>query len=455
MNLLAPLFRSPTVEAELSEVATLQSMLDFESALARAESRAGIFPSSAAASISAACRAEKFDGVTLAESAASAGNLAIPLIKQLTNLVAQTDSDAARYVHFGATSQDAIDTGRILQLRRALALISTDLDQLSDSLAQLAKKHRSTLITARTWMQHALPTTFGAKVAGWLDALDRDRIRIRETQSRCVVLQFGGAVGTLAALGAKGREVAKNLSAELNLPLTHLPWHSNRDRMAEMATTLGLCTGTLGKIARDISLHSQTEIAELFEPAAPGRGGSSTMPHKRNPITSAIVLSAALRVPALVATMLSAMPQEYERGLGGWHAEWETLPEIVSLAAGALHHLAAIAAHLEVDTARMRQNLGLTHGLIYAEAVTIALSEKTGRPSAHALLESACTRARAQQKDLREILSNDEKISPHLSAQDLDRLFDPNSYLGSAESFVDEVLTAHVSNRATISAGRS
>jgi 3-carboxy-cis,cis-muconate cycloisomerase len=449
------MFRSPAVEAELSDMATLQGMLDFESALARAEARAGIIPASAAASIASACRAEKFDRAGLAEAAAIAGNLAIPLVKQVTALVAQTDGESARFVHFGATSQDAIDTGRILQLRRALALIGADLDKLSETLAQLARKHRSTLIAGRTWMQHALPTTFGAKVAGWLDALDRDRLRLQETQARCLVLQFGGAVGTLAALGGKGGEVAKNLAAELKLPLPHLPWHSNRDRMAEIATTLGLCTGTLGKIARDIAMHSQTEIAELFEPGGPGRGGSSTMPHKRNPITSAIVLSAATRVPALVATMLTAMPQEDERGLGGWHAEWETLPEIVSLTAGALHHLAAITPVLEIDSIRMRKNLDLTNGLIYAEAFTFALAEKIGRPQAHALLESACSNARDQQKNLRDVLSTDENIAPYLSTSDLDRLFDPKNYLGSAESFVDEVLAAHASNRATISAGRT
>jgi 3-carboxy-cis,cis-muconate cycloisomerase len=455
MNLLSPLFRSPAVEADLSDLATIQSMLDFESALARAESRAGIFPASAAASISAACHAEKFDLLTLAESAAQSGNLAIPLFKQLTALVAQSDPGSARHIHFGATSQDAIDTGRILQLRDALNLISADLDHLSDSLADLAKKHRSTLIVARTWMQHALPTTLGAKVAAWLDALDRDRTRLHETQTRCLVLQFGGAVGTLAALGPKAREVAKFLSAELNLPLPHLPFHSNRDRFAEIATTLGLLTGSLAKIVCDLALHSQTEIAELFEPSAEGRGASSTMPHKRNPIASAVVLSAATRVPHLVATMLSAMPQEDERGLGGWHAEWETLPQIVSLTAGALHHLAAIAPHLEADTIRMRQNLDLTRGLIYAEAVTMALADKIGRPTAHALLESACSLARAQQKNLREILSSDAKISSHLSSNDLDRLFDPKNYLGSAEPFVDEVLAAHHAHRATISAGSS
>ena len=333
----------------------------------------------------------------LARAAANAGNLAIPLVKQLTVLVAQKEKDAARYVHWGATSQDAIDTGRVLQLRQALNLISSELDLLATVLGDVAHKNRATLVAARTWMQQALPTTFGLQVAGWLDAIDRHRARLAETQERCLVLQFGGAVGTMAALGARGLDVATALSKEIQLPLPELPWHSHRDRMAEIATTLGLCTGTLGKIARDIALHMQTEIGEVFEPSTDGRGGSSTMPHKRNPVTSAAVLSAALRVPPLVSTMLTAMIQEEERGLGGWHAEWETLPEIVRLTAGALHHLTGALSELKIDPERMRQNLEITHGLIFAEAVAMALAEKMPRPEAHET-RPACLSTSADRK---------------------------------------------------------
>jgi 3-carboxy-cis,cis-muconate cycloisomerase len=266
---------------------------------------------------------------------------------------------------------------------------------------------------------------------------------LRETERRALVLQFGGAVGTLAALNYRGAEVTKFLAEELRLALPELPWHSHRDRIAEVATTLGLYVGTLGKIARDIALHAQTEIAEVFEPAAEGRGGSSTMPHKRNPVTAAVVLAAATRLPPLVSTILTAMVQEEERGLGNWHAEWETLPEIVRLAAGAVHHLAETAPRLEIDAERMKQNLELTHGLIYAEAVTMALAQHMGKTAAHTLVESACARAQKEKRHLREIIGEDAQVSKHLSAVELKDLFDPRRYLGEAEAFVDRVLAAH------------
>src|SRR5580692_8847173 len=447
MNLLDPLFRSQAVEKVFSNRATLQAMLDFEAALARAEARAGFIPASAAPAIEAKCRAELYDMTVLARAAASAGNLAIPLVKQLTLLVARKENDAARYVHWGATSQDTIDTGRVLQLRQALALISSELDLFAVVLGELVHKNRATLVVARTWMQQALPTTFGFKVAGWLDAIDRHRARLAETQGRCLVLQFGGAVGTMAALGARGLDVAVNLSKELQLPLPELPWHSHRDRMAEIATTLGLCMGTLGKIARDISLHAQTEVGEVFEPSADGRGGSSTMPHKRNPVTCAVVLSAAARVPPLLNTMLAALVQEQERGLGGWHAEWETLPDVVRLTAGALHHLTTTVSALELDSERMRQNLDLTKGLIFAEAVAMALGEKMPRSDAHELVQKACKRAQNARRDLRSVLAQDAIIKANLSDADLDRLFTPANYLGVADQFIDRVLAASTAHR--------
>ncbi len=447
MNLLDPLFRSQGVEKAFSNRATLQAMLDFEAALARAEARAGFIPTSAAPAIEAKCRAELYDMTVLARAAANAGNLAIPLVKQLTLLVAKKEKDAARYVHWGATSQDAIDTGSVLQLRQALTLISSELDLFAAVLSELVHKNRATLVVARTWMQQALPTTFGLKAAGWLDAIDRHRARLAETQERCLVLQFGGAVGTMAALGARGLDVAANLAKELQLPLPELPWHSHRDRMAEIATTFGLCCGTLGKIARDISLHTQTEVGEVFEPSADGRGGSSAMPHKRNPVTCAVVLSAAARVPPLVSTMLSAVVQEQERGLGGWHAEWETLPEIVRLTAGALHHLTTTVSELEIDPERMRQNLDLTHGLIFAEAVTMALAEKIPRSEAHELVDLACKRAQSSRRDLRSVLAQDAIIKTNLSEAELDRLFTPANYLGVADQFIDRVLASSTEHR--------
>jgi 3-carboxy-cis,cis-muconate cycloisomerase len=447
MNLLDPLFRSQAVEKVFSNRATLQGMLDFEAALARAEARAGFIPPTVAPAIEAKCRAELYDMTVLARATASAGNLAIPLIKQLTRLVAQKEKEAARYVHWGATSQDAIDTGRVLQLRQALSLISGELDLLAAALGDLAHKNRTTLVAARTWMQQALPTTFGLKAAGWLDAVDRHRARLAETQERCLVLQFGGAVGTMAALGARGLDVATNLAKELQLALPDLPWHSHRDRMGEIATTLGLCCGTLGKVARDISLHTQTEVGEVFEPFADGRGGSSTMPHKRNPVTCAVVLSAAARVPPLVGTMLAAMVQEQERGLGGWHAEWETLPDIVRLTAGALHHLTTTVSELELDPERMRKNLEVTDGLIFAEAVAMALSEKMPRSDAHELVQRACKRAELEGRQFRSVLAEDAIVKTSLSDAELDRLFAPANYLGVADQFIDRVLASSAANR--------
>lgn len=440
MELFDSLFRFEDVEKVLSSRACVQGMLDFEAALAHAEARAGVIPSPAATAIAAKCKAELFDVAALSKAAKLAGNAAIPLIKELTHRVAETDRDAARCVHWGATSQDAIDTGFVLQLRQALGLIAADLERLSEALADLAMKHPSTIMVARTWMQQALPTTFGFKVAGWLDGVSRARMRLREAEQRALVLQFGGAVGTLAALGSKGQEVARYLGAELHLALPNMPWHAQRDRMTEVATALGVCAGTLGKIARDISLQAQTEVAEVLEPAGKGHGGSSTMPHKRNPVTCAAVLAASLRVPGLVSTMLTAMAQEHERGLGGWHAEWETLPEIVSLTAGALHHLAEIVPQLEIDVAKMRENIELTRGLIYAEAVSMALAGKLGRSRAHDVVEAACQRAQSGKRHLRDVLAQDEQIKHQLSPKELDDLFDPRKYLGGAETFVDWVV---------------
>ena len=453
LHLFDELFRAPTLERIYSDAAAVQSMLDFEAALARAAARAGIISSLAASAIAANCRADLIDVPALARAASLSGNLAIPLIKQLTALVAKENADAARYVHWGATSQDVIDTAAVLQLREALVPILGDLDALADSFAQLAQTHRKTILPARTWMQQALPTTFGFIAAGWLDALLRARERVLALRKSSLVLQFGGAVGTLAALGDRGAQVAKLLAEELRLELPPIPWHSHRDRFAEAAAVFGLLAGTLAKIARDISLHSQTEIGEIHEPSGEGRGGSSTMPHKHNPVACAAILGATLRVPALVSTMLASMDHPQQRALGSWHAEWETFPEIVRLTAGGLHHLAAIAPHLVIDTRRMRENLESTRGLIFTEAVSMVLSEKLGRQAAHERLESAARRAQAENRHLRDVLSAEKDFSGVLTPPELDRLFDPLNYLGSAAAFIDRVLAAHRARQQNQAAG--
>ena len=421
----------------------VQAMLDFEAALARAQARVGLIPSSAVAPIAAACQAQRYDFSALGDAIATAGNSAIPLVKALGKQIAQSDVEAERYVHLGATSQDVMDTGLVLQLRRALALLEADLERLGGTLAAQAKRYATTPLAGRTWLQHATPVTLGMKIGGWLGALTRSRQRLQELKPRLLVLQFGGASGTLAALGDQAMPVAEALAAELQLTLPEQPWHTQRDRLVEFAAVLGLIAGSLGKLGRDISLLMQTEAAEVFEPSAPGKGGSSTMPHKRNPVGAAVLISAATRVPGLVATMFSAMPQEHERSLGLWHAEWETLPEICCLVSGALQQALLVAEGLEVDAERMLRNLDLTQGLVLAEAVSIALAQRLGRETAHHLLEQCCKRAVAEQRHLRAVLGDDPHVTAELSAAELDRLLDPAHYLGQAHTWVERAVAEH------------
>lgn len=421
----------------------LQGMLDFEAALARAEAQVGLIPQAAVAPIAQACLASLYDVDALGVAIASAGNSAIPLVKALGKWVAGEDPSAERYVHLGATSQDVMDTGLVLQLRRALALIEADLARLGDILAAQAQRYAAVPLAGRTWLQHATPVTLGMKIAGWLGAVTRSRQRLIELKPRLLVLQFGGASGTLAALGEQAMPVAQALAAQLQLTLPEQPWHTQRDRLVEFASVLGLIAGSLGKLGRDISLLMQTEAAEVFEPAAPGKGGSSTMPHKRNPVGAAVLISAATRVPGLVATLFSAMPQEHERSLGLWHAEWETLPEICRLVSGALQQALLVSAGLDVDPERMARNLDLTQGLVLAEAVSIVLAQRLGRDTAHHLLEQCCKRAVAEQRHLRAVLADEPLITAELSATDLDRLLDPAHYLGQAQTWVSRAVTEH------------
>ena len=426
-----------------SPVNTVQRMLDVEAALAQALAAEGVIPQDAAQAIVEACVAANIDLDALARDAGDAGNLAIPLLRQLTGQVAARNAEAARYVHWGATSQDVIDTGVVLQLREALQLMRAALSALADAIAALAHRYRTAPMMGRTWMQHALPITFGLKAAGWLDAVLRHQDRINSLGHRVGVLQFGGASGSLASLGDQGLAVAQVLAHQLELELPAVPWHGHRDRMTEVATTLGLLTGTLGKIARDISLQMQTEVAELSEPVVHGRGGSSTMPHKRNPVGCAAVLAASGRVPALVSTMLSAMVQEHERALGGWQAEWDTLPQITELAGVALIQLRKVVEGLQVDESRMRANIDLTRGLVMAEAVSLALGRHLGRAAAHELVESACAEALRSNATLQEVLQVDSRVTQHLNTHALEQLFDPSQYLGEAIAFTDRVLAAH------------
>lgn len=421
----------------------VQAMLDFEAALARAEARVGLIPSSAVAPIATACDAGLYDFAALGEAIATAGNSAIPLVKALGKQIASSDAEAERYVHLGATSQDVMDSGLVLQLRQALALIESDLATLAASLAAQAQRYAATPLAGRTWLQHATPVTLGMKIAGWLGAVTRSRQRLQELKPRLLVLQFGGASGTLAALGEQALPIAKALAEELQLTLPEQPWHTQRDRIVEFGAVLGLIAGSLGKFGRDISLLMQTEAAEVFEPAAPGKGGSSTMPHKRNPVGAAVLIGAATRVPGLVSTLFSAMPQEHERSLGLWHAEWETLPEICCLVSGSLQQARLLADGLEVDAARMARNLELTQGLVLAEAVSIVLAQRVGRDTAHHLLEQCCKRAVAEQRHLRAVLADEPQVTAELSGAELDDLLNPAHYLGQAQVWVERAVAEH------------
>jgi 3-carboxy-cis,cis-muconate cycloisomerase len=439
-SLLTPLLSSTAMRAILDDRARLQRMLDFIVALARAEAAVGIIPALATDQIAAAAQADRYDLQALGEAAVTAGNIAIPLVNALTAEVAKTDAAAAGYVHWGATSQDIIDTALVLELRAAIDALIADLNRAIEGFAALAGRHRRTPAVGRTWLQHALPMPFGLKLAGYAAALARSRERLRRLRREALMLQFGGAVGTLAALNDKGLDVSERLAALLDLALPEAPWHSHHDRLAEVASAFAILTGTCGKIARDVSLLMQTDVAEAFEPAAPGRGGSSTMPHKRNPTAAAAALAAATIAPNLLATIMAALVQEHERALGGWQAEWPTFPALALVTSGAVNAIVDIAEGLEVDSERMRANLGGTYGLIMAEAVSFALGAKVGKPEAHKLVEEASRKALAAKRDLQDVLAEDDRVKLSLSVGELAKVFEPMSYQGSAQTFVDRII---------------
>ena len=431
------------MNAVWSPLATVQRMLDVEAALARASAEHGVIPHEAVPAIVAACDANAIDAQPLMTGAASGGNLAIPLVKLLTANVRKADTEAAKFVHWGATSQDIIDTGLVLQLQATFAQLDADLRFTCDALSMQARAHRATPMIGRTWLQQALPITLGLKFAQWLDALTRHRERLRALRERVLVIQFGGAAGTLASLRDAAPEVAASLARDLGLGLPVMPWHTQRDRIADSASFFGMLIGTLGKIARDISLQMQTEIGELAEPAGAGKGGSSTMPHKRNPVGCAAVLTAATRAPGLVATVFAGMVQEHERALGGWQAEWEALPDLARLAGGALAQIRDMVGGLEVNVERLAANLNVTQGLILGEAVMLALGDRIGRLDAHHLVEQCSKAAISQGRTLHAVLSETPEVTRHLDADQLTQLLDPAHYVGQAHALVDAALSFH------------
>jgi 3-carboxy-cis,cis-muconate cycloisomerase len=447
-GLTGSLFADPEMAEILSDRRWLEAMLDFEAALARAEAECGVIPKAAAEVIASCCEVDLYDIAEIGLRTTLAGNPAIPLVAMLTEKVREKDAGAAEFVHYGATSQDVIDTGLGAICTAAQRVIQHRVAACSHALAALAKKHRSTVMAGRTLLQHALPISFGMKCANWLDDMlvSHDCLMLRFANR----LQFGGAAGNLSALGDKALEVqAKLLLASRLGPFPNqtmfglvaydVPWHTSRAHMQQVASRLGIYSATLGKITRDITLLMQTEVAEVFEPSAPGKGGSSTLPHKRNPVQSVAIISIATRTPGLVATMLSAGLQEHERGVGGWHAEWDTMRELLLLTGAAALHMQTMLEGLEVDMERMRANLELTNGLIMAERVTFALAPALGKSKAKSFMEAACKQAVAQKRHLRDVLRD----APDAVALDLDALFDPATYLGASDVFIDRILALY------------
>jgi len=411
----------------------LQAMLDFEVALAHAEARAGVVPRAAADAIRAAAKAANFDAAALARETLRAGTPGIPLSKVLAAKVRAANPDAARFVHWGATSQDVADTGLILLLKRAQPILAADLARLEAALRRLAEEHSRTAMLGRTLLQAAPPVTFGLKAAGWLAAVRRSGARLEAAFGEALVLQFGGASGTLAALGDKGLAVGRAMAEELGLGFPDAPWHAHRDRLAALVAACGVLTGTLGKMARDISLLMQGEVAEAAEPRDESRGCSSTMPQKRNPIASAVTLAAANRVPGLVASFLSGMVQEHERGVGGWQAEWPTVAAVIQSTGLAVASMAEAAEGLDVEKERMRENIDATRGAIFAERAAMLLGAILGRDAAHKLLEEAARRSAGEGRRLAEVLAEMPEVARVLDARALRDLESPEAYLGVAD----------------------
>ncbi len=433
-DLFAPLFSTDGMKGIFGDGARIRAMLAFEKALAEAEGEAGVIPTEAAGDIARACDTFQPDIAALATETRRQVTLAIPFVKALTAHC----GDAGRgWVHWGATSQDVVDTGLILQVREALTLLDADLRELGDTLAILAHAHRDTPMAGRTLMQPALPITFGFKCAGWLDAVADTRLALSERGRETVRLQFGGAVGTLSALGDQADEVRVALGRRLALPVPDLSWHTSRGRLVRLAGELAVLAGTVSKIAGDLLLLSQPEVGEVMEHPQAGRGGSSTMPQKRNPVSALAARSAAARAPGLAATLMSAMDHEHERAAGGWQVEWTTIPDLFQTTAAALRHLCEAVASLDVDKRRMRANLEIGQGTLMSKSLMMALAPHVGRGEAHRLVGELARRALGDVRPLAEVAAEDETVAAHLDRAAIARALDPTSYLGRAGASVD------------------
>ncbi len=431
-------FRVPAVAAVFSARALVQRALDVEAALARAEAAAGVIAPSAADAIGARCRVEFFDVPALVEEAAAAGTLVVPLVRALTGLV---DPPARQAVHWGATSQDVLDTAMVLQVREGLALLERDLRAVGEACLRLAQDHRRTVMAGRTLLQHAVPITFGLKAARWVALVTRLVQRMREVAPRVLVVQLGGAAGTLAALGPAGPRVVELVARELGLGVPDLPWHAERDRVGELAALLGLTAGGMAKIAGDLALLGQTEVGEVSTAAQAGAGRSSAMPHKRNPADAALALASARLAVGTACTLLAAWPvQEHERAAGGWQAEWAALPELFERTAAAIAWVRRALEGVAVDAARMRANLAAGGGQVMAEALAVALAATLGREGAYRAVQRVCDAAVGAGLSLEQAATADAEIRAALPAEALARALEVERYLGSADLFIDRAV---------------
>jgi 3-carboxy-cis,cis-muconate cycloisomerase len=428
--LYGALFSDPDIAEAFSDAATIRAMLDVEAALARVQARLGIVPEDAAARIAGVAASFEPDIAGIAAGTEKSGVPIIPLVEQLR---AAVGGEAAGYVHWGATSQDIVDTGLVLRLRGVAGLLEGKIERLSGLLGKLADQHRGTVMAARTRSQQALPTSFGLKAAGWLAPLIDHTTRLDELRPRLFAVQFGGAVGTLAALGERGIEVMEALGEELDLAVPAAPWHVRRDSLAEFAGWLSMVSASLGKMAQDLILLAQSEVAEVRPGAG---GGSSTMPQKSNPVACEVIVTAARSNATLISAMHQAMIQEHERGSPGWQLEWITLPQMAVTTGAALNHAIAVVETLEVDATRMRANLDASNGLILAEAATFALAEHMPRPQAQALVKKACGEVAKPGQSLTKLLAakTDAPV-------DWDAAADPANYLGAANELIDRILS--------------
>ena len=447
MRLVESLSTTPKMAELFSDRSILEAMLAFEVGLARAQATLNVISLTASRAIEKAANPKLYDASTLAADSLRSATPTIPFVKALTAQVKKIDSAAAGFVHWGATSQDVADTAIVLVLQKAKGILESDLSRLDRALSQLSDRHAGTVMLGRTLLQAALPTTFGLKVAGWLGAIRRSKTRLDAGFEEALILQFGGAAGTLASLGDQGVPVARALAGELKLGFPEAPWHAHRDRLAALMCGLGVMTGSLGKMGRDISLLSQNEVAEVVEPIAEGRGGSSAMPHKQNPVGCTLALAAAQRVPGLVSTYLSSMVQEHERGLGGWQSEWATTSAIVQATALATVSMAEVAEGLTVNSPRMRENIDATHGAVFAERATMLLAKKLGRDAARKVVEQAVQESVSTNRDLAEVLGKMSEVKHVLDAATLKNLQSPEDYLGAAEEFRRSLLKSNKGSR--------